>query len=107
MKKVLLGALGLLAIAAGPAMAADLPAKVYTKAPAVVPIPIYNWGGFYIGANAGYGWSRRCIDVTAINGLGFLDAEGCPLLLLLIAGASASHNAISHRPCPGSGGWRA
>ena len=76
MKKVLLGALGLLAFAAGPAAAADLPAKVYTKAPAVVPIPIYNWGGFYIGANAGYGWSNRCIDVTAVN-LFFVDAEGC------------------------------
>jgi outer membrane immunogenic protein len=77
MKKILVGALGLLAIATAPAVAADLPAKVYTKAPAVVPVPIYNWGGFYIGANAGYGWSRRCIDVTAINGVGVVDAEGC------------------------------
>jgi outer membrane immunogenic protein len=77
MKKVLLGALGLLALAAGPAAAADLPAKVYTKAPAVVPIPIYNWGGFYIGANAGYGWNRRCLDITAVNSLGVFDAEGC------------------------------
>jgi outer membrane immunogenic protein len=40
-----LGALGLLAFTAAPAVAADLPAKVNTKAPAVVP-PIYNWSGF-------------------------------------------------------------
>jgi outer membrane immunogenic protein len=77
MKRVWLGFVGLVALGlATPALAADLPAKVYTKAPAVVPV-IYNWGGFYIGANAGYGWSNRCIDVTAINGVGFADAEGC------------------------------
>jgi outer membrane immunogenic protein len=78
MKKFLLAAVGLVALGmAAPASAADLPAKVYTKAPAVVPIPIYDWSGFYIGGNAGYGWSNRCIDVTAINGVGFVDAEGC------------------------------
>ena len=77
MKKVWLGFVGLVALGlATPASAADLPARPYTKAPAVMPIPIYNWGGFYIGANAGYGWSNRCIDVTAVN-LFFVDAEGC------------------------------
>ena len=39
--------------AAAPAAAADLPAKVYTKALPVAPI--YNWGGFYIGLDAGGG----------------------------------------------------
>ncbi len=78
MKKVLLGFVGLAALGlAAPASAADLPARTYTKAPPPMVAPIYNWGGFYIGANAGYGWSNRCIDVTAINGLGFVDAEGC------------------------------
>lgn len=59
MKKVALGIAGILALSfAGPASAADLPARVYTKAPAVAASPIYDWSGFYIGANAGYGWAR-------------------------------------------------
>jgi outer membrane immunogenic protein len=40
------------------ASAADLPARIYTKAPVVVAEPIYNWTGFYIGANGGYGWGN-------------------------------------------------
>jgi outer membrane immunogenic protein len=56
--------LGILAAAAasaifavGAASAADLP--VYTKAPPPLPPPMYNWTGFYIGANGGYGWARE------------------------------------------------
>jgi outer membrane immunogenic protein len=41
-----------LALIAGPAMAADLP----VKAPLVAAPQAYNWTGFYIGANVGYGW---------------------------------------------------
>lgn len=37
----------------------------------------YNWSRFYIGANAGYGWSSQCIDITAINGIDGNFAEGC------------------------------
>src|SRR5271169_4454581 len=58
MKKILLSALGLVAIAA-PAIAADLPARTY-RAPPPVPVVVYDWTGFYIGGNAGYGWSRNC-----------------------------------------------
>jgi outer membrane immunogenic protein len=77
MKKFLLGTVGLVALGmVSPASAADLAARPYTKAPPMVA-PVYNWGGFYIGANAGYAWSNRCLDVTAINGLGVFDAEGC------------------------------
>jgi outer membrane immunogenic protein len=79
MKKVLLGALGLLVSAAAPAVAADLSARVYTKAPAVVA-PIYNWAGFYVGINGGGGWARKCWDFT--NDVGGVPvapviAEGC------------------------------
>jgi outer membrane immunogenic protein len=42
------------------ASAADLPAKAYTKAPAMVAA--YDWTGFYIGGNLGYGWGR--VDMT-------------------------------------------
>jgi outer membrane immunogenic protein len=53
MKKLLLGAAAMIAFAA-PALAADLPARTYTKAPAyTAPEAVYNWTGFYIGGNIG------------------------------------------------------
>src|SRR5258708_37146497 len=52
MKKFLLGTVALVAVGATvPALAADLPARTYTKAPAYAPAPIYNWTGFYIGGH--------------------------------------------------------
>ena len=54
MKKFLLGTVALVALGATvPALAADLGARTYTKAPAYAPAPIYNWTGFYIGGNIG------------------------------------------------------
>jgi outer membrane immunogenic protein len=53
MKKTLLTAVSLVALGTASAVAADLPARTYTKAPAVVA-PVYNWAGFYIGAVGGY-----------------------------------------------------
>ena len=41
---------------AGAASAADLAARPYVKAP--VAAAVYNWTGFYIGANGGYGWGH-------------------------------------------------
>lgn len=76
MRKLLLVTAGFVAVAA-PAAAADLAARPYTKAPPPMVAPVYDWTGFYIGANAGYGWSHRCLDVTAISGVGVVDAEGC------------------------------
>jgi len=53
MKKFLLGTVALVALgAAAPALAADLAARPYTKAPAYAA-PIYNWTGFYIGGHIG------------------------------------------------------
>ena len=53
MKKALLTAVSLVVLGMAPALAADLPARTYTKAP-VAAAPIYNWTGFYIGAMGGY-----------------------------------------------------
>jgi outer membrane immunogenic protein len=54
MKKFLLGTVALVALGATvPALAADLAARPYTKAPAYAPAPIYNWTGFYIGGHIG------------------------------------------------------
>ena len=49
MKSLLVVSAAAAALAAHPALAADLP----VKAPVKAPLPIYNWSGFYIGANAG------------------------------------------------------
>ena len=52
MKKFLLGTVAIFALGTVSAVAADLPARTYTKAPAYVA-PVYNWTGFYIGAHVG------------------------------------------------------
>lgn len=68
MKKFLLGTVGLLALGiAAPASAADLAARPYTKAPPMIAA-IYDWSGFYIGANGGGGWSRNNWDIVGIGG---------------------------------------
>src|SRR6478735_9002466 len=52
-KNLLLAAVSLVALgAAAPAVAADLAARPYTKAPAMVAA-IYDWSGFYIGVKVG------------------------------------------------------
>jgi outer membrane immunogenic protein len=54
----------------GAANAADLQrAPVYTKAPP--PVDVFNWTGFYIGANIGYSAGR-----SNINGFGSTDLNG-------------------------------
>src|SRR5438445_12274563 len=53
MKKLLLASSALMF--AGPAFAADLPARMSVKAPVVAAVP-YSWTGCYVGAHAGYGW---------------------------------------------------
>jgi outer membrane immunogenic protein len=53
MKKLLLGAAAMIAFAA-PALAADMPARTYSKAPVYTPPEaVYNWTGFYIGGHLG------------------------------------------------------
>ena len=56
MKRVLALTLGLFALSAVPALAADIP----MKAPVAVPVmaPAFSWTGWYVGAHAGYDWGR-------------------------------------------------
>jgi outer membrane immunogenic protein len=62
MKKIALATTALFMLSAGAASAADLAARPYTKAP--VPVAaVYNWTGFYVGANAGGAWSDKCWDI--------------------------------------------
>jgi outer membrane immunogenic protein len=76
MKKFLLGTVGLAALGmVTPASAADLAARPYTKAPPPMVAPIYDWSGFYIGANGGWGQSHSCVDF--LNAAGVAVAQGC------------------------------
>src|SRR5712672_1224777 len=75
MKKFLLGLAGLIALAV-PASAADLAARPYKAAPPMIAA-IYDWSGFYIGANGGWGTSRKCWDQNTGLGGAFLANEGC------------------------------
>src|ERR1700674_4629232 len=69
MKKFLLATAGLVALAmATPASAADLAARPYTKAPPPVLAAIYDWGGFYIGADGGWGQARACWGFVPVAG---------------------------------------
>ncbi|HLX14688.1 MAG TPA: hypothetical protein VKS24_05720 [Bradyrhizobium sp.] len=43
---------------AGPALAADLPARMPVKAPPVVAAVPYTWTGCYGGGHIGAGWDR-------------------------------------------------
>ena len=58
MKKLVL-ALSAIAAFTGSAIAADLPARTYSKAPAMVA-PVATWTGCYIGGGGGYGlWDQE------------------------------------------------
>jgi len=66
-KKLFLAGAALALITGHTALAADLPAKTYTKAPVYVP-PVYNWTGFYIGGNIGGGWdSFKATEIAPGN----------------------------------------
>ncbi len=47
-------AVAFVALFVSSASAADIPTRPYTKAPVLAPA--YNWSGFYIGGELGYGW---------------------------------------------------
>ena len=74
MKKILF-ATGIIALGlATPAVAADL-AVSPVKAPPPVIVPFYDWTGFYIGGNGGWGESRNCWGFTTLGGAALTD--GC------------------------------
>ena len=87
MKKFLLGLAGLVALAA-PASAADLAARPYTKAPPMIAA-LYDWSGFYVGANGGWGSSHKCWDNFALGV--FVASEGCHDATGGVAGAQVGY----------------
>jgi len=81
MRNTLLAAIGVATLATAPAVAADLAARPYTKAPPPVIAPIYDWSGFYIGINGGGASSRKCWDINNFTARGVVVSpavrEGC------------------------------
>jgi outer membrane immunogenic protein len=63
--------------AAGGAWAADISTARPVKAPAPPPAQ-YNWSGFYIGANAGYGWAQQSLTASfaGLTGSASQDLDG-------------------------------
>jgi len=57
--KLILSTVAALLAGVSASSAADLAARPYTKAPAVVMNPVYSWTGFYIGVNGGGGWGKE------------------------------------------------
>jgi outer membrane immunogenic protein len=80
--KRLLAALAITIFGLTGAQAADLAARPYTKAP--VPVAaIYDWTGFYVGGNVGYGWGEGGDPGLSVNdgggaGLGAFLTTGFP-----------------------------
>jgi outer membrane immunogenic protein len=85
MKNVLLSSVAFLGLTVG-AMAADLPSRV---APVpVASVPVFTWTGFYVGVQAGYGWSSISTAFTGLGGVtaGELEDEG------FVGGAHVGYN---------------
>ncbi len=76
MKKILLVTASMIALSATAASAADLAARPYTKAPPPMVAAVYDWTGFYIGINGGWGQSHDNRSVDGVGGVGSYDANG-------------------------------
>jgi outer membrane immunogenic protein len=75
MKRLLLAGVGLTTLCLASALAADLPPRMPTKAPAYAPV--YNWSGWYLGINGGYGFGRSNWSDTATGATtGGFDIDG-------------------------------
>lgn len=88
MKKILLSTVALAGLTAG-ATAADLPSRRLAPAP-YVAVPVFTWTGFYVGVNAGYGFSdnNSARSLTAYNVAG----ANAPLGSQISGGAFGSNN---------------
>jgi outer membrane immunogenic protein len=77
MKRALATSVGVLILAALPAMAADLPVRIPTKAPVMVA-PVYNWTGCYLGGYVGGASAGRDVTAQDRDGYNYGGAVGPP-----------------------------
>jgi outer membrane immunogenic protein len=76
MKNLFFAATAIAAVGlAGNAIAADLAVAPHVKAPPPMIMPLYDWTGFYIGGNGGWGESRNCWGYTTAGGA--VLSDGC------------------------------
>ena len=78
MKRLLLAAVGTLAVAVTSALAADMPPSRPLPPPrAPAYVPFFTWNGFYVGINAGYGFGRSAwTDTVTKDSTGSFSVDG-------------------------------
>jgi outer membrane immunogenic protein len=76
MKRIVL-ATALVALGSASALAADLGARSYAKAPAMAAVS--NWSGLYIGGNVGYGWGDGNTDFSFLPTPALFEADNTTL----------------------------
>jgi hypothetical protein len=90
------------------AWGADLPSAPAPTAPAVyMPAapPVYNWTGFYIGANGGWGFVNVTDTATFTGGLlGGLSGSGTATTNAAVAGGQIGYNYQINAAVPRNGG---
>ena len=57
------------------ASAADIARPVY-KAPPAPVVTLYDWTGFYVGGNVGWGWTDGSADIASGGGRGTVSGSG-------------------------------
>ena len=74
--------------ASGFAFAADMPVKAPPP-----PAPVFNWTGFYVGGNVGYGWGSANSDVNYFDAFDVPSATNCveDIFALCINGSDTVH----------------
>jgi outer membrane immunogenic protein len=92
-RKFVVSAAALVAMT-GTAWAADLPNVKGAPAFAPPPPPAFSWTGFYVGANAGYGWNTGGGHEYCIDNTGVLDGPSCQILPPGVSGTSVGHGAL-------------
>jgi outer membrane immunogenic protein len=71
---------------AAPVLAADFPAVPYTKAPPMLVAALYDWSGFYVGANGGWGGDRKCWS---------LNNNGAPVVPAVDVGCNSGNGGVA------------
>ena len=109
MAKIVLGVGAMIGLMTGTVAAADLPRRS-APPPVFVPVPAFNWTGFYAGVQAGYGFTERQTvrtAATSVNGSNadlFIERAGIASLSSrqegFVAGGQAGYN---YQFTPGAG----